>query len=181
MTKVDGKHESLIALERWADIPGFGGMYQASDLGRIRSTGSKTQWSRWKGYQGRVLSQNGRRYKQVSLQVGTGERNYHVHALVALAFLGPRPDGMQVCHCDGNMHNNRADNLRYDTVAENHRDKRAHGSVLIGSGHPNTRLTPDGEALIVTSDRSINSLSKELGVSRELVRSVRRRHAGVEP
>lgn len=39
-----------------------------------------------------------------------------VHILVAEAFLGPRPGGMEECrHLDGDKLNNRADNLRWGT------------------------------------------------------------------
>lgn len=175
MTKVDGKQELLTAAEQWLDIPGFDGMYQASDLGRIRSTRSKTQWSRWKNYAGQVLKQNGRRYLQVSLQRDATERNYHVHGLVALAFHGECPAGMQVCHGDGNRLNNAATNLRYDSVAANHGDKRKHGTVLSGHRHPNSRLTEEGEALIVVEAGSISAIARKYGVSRDLVRSIKQR------
>ncbi len=42
-----------------------------------------------------------------------------VHALVALAFIGPRPDGYDVMHIDGTRTNNAVGNLRYGTRSEN--------------------------------------------------------------
>lgn len=42
-----------------------------------------------------------------------------VHILVAELFIGPRPEGMLVCHIDDDETNNRADNLKYGTHREN--------------------------------------------------------------
>lgn len=47
-----------------------------------------------------------------------------VHRLVLDAFVGPRPSGMQACHYpDFDKGNNRLENLRWDTHAENERDE----------------------------------------------------------
>lgn len=53
-----------------------------------------------------------------------------VHRIMMLAFVGPRPDGMQVCHWDGVRSNNRLDNLRYDTSLANSKDKIRHGTDM---------------------------------------------------
>lgn len=59
-----------------------------------------------------------------------------------LAFVGPCPDGMEVCHNDGNPENNRVENLRYGTRSDNMRDKRKHGTCYNSNktrckqGHP---------------------------------------------
>lgn len=51
----------------------------------------------------------------------------YAHVAVALAWVGPKPDGMEVCHGDGDPANNRADNLRWDTRAANIEDAFRHG------------------------------------------------------
>lgn len=78
----------------------------------------------------------------------------YVHQLVAEEFIGPRPDGMKVCHNDGDHGNNAVSNLRYDTQAENIRDQVRHGvhrnsrKTSCVHGHPfdeaNTWRSPDG-------------------------------------
>jgi hypothetical protein len=63
------------------------------------------------------------------------------HHLVLEAFVGPRPDGMQCCHGDGNRQNNSPGNLRWDTPLANSRDKQKHGTQCHGSGHGGAKLS----------------------------------------
>lgn len=64
-----------------------------------------------------ALSTNGKwGYLKVKL---TGGKTYKVHVLVALVFIGPRPEGMQVNHIDGCKANNADMNLEYCTRSEN--------------------------------------------------------------
>lgn len=110
--------------EIWKDIPGFEGKYQASSHGRIRSVDHRvrvvargteaTRLSR-----GCVLRPGRSRDGHVSVVLGRGYGSMLVHTAVALAFLGPRPEGLDVCHNDGNPENNHPDNLRYDTRTDN--------------------------------------------------------------
>lgn len=59
-------------------------------------------------------------YIAVALYVGDGTRRHvNLHALVAEAFLGPRPERMTVNHKDGVKTNNAAINLEYATYKEN--------------------------------------------------------------
>lgn len=111
--------------EIWKDIPGYKGRYQASTKGRIRSVDHRvrvvahgTEATRF--VRGRVL-RPGQYCKSghVSVVLGHGAKGSPVHQLVALTFLGPVPDGCEVCHNDGNPRNNAVENLRYDTRTEN--------------------------------------------------------------
>ncbi|MDX3713446.1 HNH endonuclease signature motif containing protein [Streptomyces europaeiscabiei] len=58
-----------------------------------------------------------------------------MHQIVAAAFLGPRPDGHDVRHLDGNPLNSALSNLSYGTRSENELDKARHGT------NPNARKT----------------------------------------
>jgi hypothetical protein len=55
-----------------------------------------------------------------------GEKQWQVHRLVALAFLGPPPPCTIVCHNDGCPVNNRLENLRYDSHSANQYDRAMH-------------------------------------------------------
>ncbi|MDA5386973.1 NUMOD4 motif-containing HNH endonuclease [Loigolactobacillus backii] len=108
-------------MEKWKDIPGYEGRYQASDLGRIRSLDRVQQTKKGsRHYKGKLLRPG--RYSKaghVSVVLGHGENGKPVHRLVTLAFLGPRPEGADICHNNGDPTDNRLVNLRYDSRTEN--------------------------------------------------------------
>lgn len=88
-----------------------------------------TTIGRRKAYLGVSLRRDGRTFRA------------SVHALVAEAFLGPCPEGEEVCHGDGNGRNNRLTNLRYGTRAANEADKDGHGTHQRGQQNPSANLT----------------------------------------
>ena len=55
-------------------------------------------------------------------------KQYRIHRLVLETFVGPCPKGMVACHNNGNCQDNRLSNLRWDTISNNHLDKRKHGT-----------------------------------------------------
>ena len=119
--------------EEWRPV-GEHDTYEVSSLGNVRSWA--VRGSRTGGLSETPVNlshlDNGHGYLQVSL--GRNKKRY-IHDLVAKAFIGPKPDGLQVCHNDGDRSNNRASNLRYDTRSENQRDAVRHGT------HNRARLT----------------------------------------
>jgi hypothetical protein len=98
--------------EIWKDIPGYEGCYQASDLGRIRSI-------RFNKDKKLKPSIDGGGYFQLGISKNKQRYCFKVHTLVALTFIGPRPDGLIIDHIDGNKKNNKSDNLQYITSRQN--------------------------------------------------------------
>lgn len=125
----------LLPGEIWKDIPGYVGQYQASSLGQIRSLDRYVQYRRGKTvyqvfYPGKLLKQcttRTRRYLKVTLGKTDDQE---VHVIVAAAFHGPCPVGCEVLHINGNLHDNRPENLRYGTHAENMHDIYAQGGKI---------------------------------------------------
>lgn len=110
-------------VEEWRAIPGYEQTYEASSLGRIKSLPRNTTRG---GLRSVTIGKRG--YPVVGLTQDGVQKTHEVHRLVALAFLGARPDGMEVRHADGNRRNAAAANLAYGTRSENVSDKRAHGT-----------------------------------------------------
>lgn len=103
--------------ETWRRHPVFS-RYEVSDHGRVRNA------------QGHVMRmfRNRAGYLSIGLRNGPGRSvTALVHQLVARAFIGLCPDGMEVLHGDGDPSNNRLGNLRYGTRSENVRDAVRHG------------------------------------------------------
>lgn len=109
-----------MSAEKWRPIPGCPG-YEASDQGRIRSSrGGLTRLLKpW-------VSGNG--YLYITIRRAGAKRHRSVHSLVALAFHGPRPDGLEVRHLNGTNTDCRATNLQYGTPSENRYDSVRHGT-----------------------------------------------------
>ncbi|WP_084501480.1 NUMOD4 motif-containing HNH endonuclease [Nocardia xishanensis] len=135
----------MVDVERWSDIPGYEGYYQASDQGRIKSL--RRTILRANGIpqtvKERILRPGRLSSGHLHVALNAPDKSIktrRVHQLVMLAFVGPTPEGLEICHNDGNHENNRLDNLRFDTHAENMRDVIRHG----GNAYTRRTMCPNG-------------------------------------
>lgn len=119
-------------MQQWRDISGFEGLYQISNIGEVMSLGRlNLRGSRLKVKTLKpILGSNG--YCNVKLWKDGKPSTHHIHHLVAAHFIGPRPEGMDVCHNDGIRTNNVETNLRYDTHLGNMADRVKHGTLNVG-------------------------------------------------
>lgn len=101
--------------EKWRDIAGYEGLYQISNLGRVKSLNYARQHkSSIKSLQ---VKSNG--YVKVDLKHNGKLSSMNVHRLVAKAFIPNPGNKSDVNHIDGNKENNRLDNLEWATRSEN--------------------------------------------------------------
>lgn len=118
-------------MEERRPIPGYEGIYEASSLGRIRTSEGKKTWSTrfncWRIWNQRILKPKvqtpagrTRSDERVTLYKNGKQQTCLVARLVAMAFYGEH-DRLTVNHIDGNSMNNRADNLEWVTSVENTR------------------------------------------------------------
>lgn len=120
------------ASERWLPALGYEGWYEVSDLGRVRSVDRVIpvgREGRTRRYVGRILKPyaeaDGRR--RVNLH-RAGSASRAVSVMVLETFEGPRPEGFECCHYDGDASNDRLENLRWDTTSANKHDSVRHGT-----------------------------------------------------
>lgn len=111
--------------EIWEDIPGYEGLYQVSNHGRVKclpkvwfsGMGNNIKRSLPERIKGVRSTGNG--YNQTTLHKDGVAINYTIHRLVAQSFI-PNPDNKpQINHKDGNKKNNHVSNLEWCTSAEN--------------------------------------------------------------
>jgi hypothetical protein len=105
--------------EIWKDIPEYEGLYQVSSFGNVRSFNGR--WSK----ELTILKQktnNKTGYRFLTLCKNKKQKTITIHQLVAMGFLGHKPDRYNVVinHIDNNRLNNNVSNLelvsnRYNT------------------------------------------------------------------
>ena len=127
--------ENNYSNEEWRNIPGFDGMYEVSNCGRVRSNRNPKK-------RGFIMTaavteeENGYKNVHISLCVSGRKKQYRLSRLVWEAFKVAIPQGYHVDHIDNNQLNNRLDNLQLLTLADNNRkrwkdnpDLKSHGGV----------------------------------------------------
>ena len=133
--------------EQWRSVKGFEGRYEISSLGRVKSL-ERVEVNK-NGVEFNVperimkIGYDGNKYKSVGLSLNGTKKGFLVHVLIAVAFLGHKPDGTnKVCvdHIDNIKDNTYLSNLRLTTNRENSsKDKSGGTSEYIGVSYDNVR------------------------------------------
>lgn len=154
-------------MERWKDIRGYEGIYQISNMGRVKSVERKVWYKA--GYERsipeRILrltphSKSERDwYYVVTLSKSGRAKQYFVHRLVAEHFSMAIPGKDFVNHIDGDKHNNVASNLEWVTSQEN----KIH-AVYSGLDTPNFGIIPVFCKTNMTIYPSVSAAARELNL-----------------
>lgn len=108
--------------EEWKDVEGYEGIYQVSNLGRLKSLERIVHSKKWDRREPlKILSppklKNG--YLLATLRKEGKSEKVLLHRLIAKAFI-PNPNNLpQINHIDGNKQNNNISNLEWVTAQEN--------------------------------------------------------------
>lgn len=110
--------------EIWKDIEGYEGLYQISNLGRVKSLKRYSKYKNSKRFINEKIiklqkSKNG--YLRVELCKNNIKKKYLIHRLVGYAFLNNYDNNLEINHKDGNKQNNNVENLEWITRSENER------------------------------------------------------------
>lgn len=150
----------------WTNVPGWPGIRVSAD-GQVR------------GLSGRVLKPTVADSGHLHVLIRIGGRNsparkLRVHHAVLLAFVGPRPEGMEGRHLNDIASDNRLANLAWGTRRENADDAERNGRRQHGESKHSARLTSAQAAAIRSDPRSSRKVGHDYGVSHTTVLEIRR-------
>lgn len=165
--------------EIWKDIPNYVGLYQASNLGRIKSL-SRVEVRKDNSpnpIKERILKQSisTTGYFFLNLSNKRVIKSYKVHRLIALTFLPLLDTKNDVNHIDGNKLNNNVKNLEWVTRSENSKHAYSLGlkRPLSGELNPKSKITnkqaSDIRIKYIPYVYTIGKLSMEYGIDASII------------
>jgi hypothetical protein len=165
--------------ERWLPVPGYEGLYDVSDRGRVRSLDRVVIRSdgRRRTISARVLGYHvgNRGYPVVMLARDGGVVRRHVHILVLGAFAGPCPPGQEARHGPAGKLDASLANLCWGTRSANQMDRVRDGTSNRGERQGRAKLTWPAVAEIrarVAAGEPKMHLAREFGVSPRNIRNI---------
>ena len=145
--------------EEWRDIEGYSGLYQVSNLGRVKSLNyNRTGLEK-------ILKpiKDGKKYLCVNLCKQGKQKHHKVHRLVGQAFIDNPNNYPQLNHIDEDKTNNQITNLEWCTAAYNNnygtRTKRSAASRINHPKHSKQVLCVETSVVYL----STNEVERQLG------------------
>ena len=154
--------------EYWKDIPNYEGLYQVSNLGRVKrifvNDKTRNQYSYNKEEIILKPQQNGNRYLWNKIYKNKKPKKYYIHHLIGNAFLPKQENETEINHKDKNKQNNAVSNLEWCT--HKHNMEHGKGTFII--------YVPKSTELIIF--KSINDCAKYLNIDARHIRKYRKGH-----
>lgn len=130
--------------EIWKPVVGYEGLYEVSDMGRVRTLLVKTRCRNDGGILNQQKATNG--YRLVCLTKDGRDSARSVHRIVASAFCKNDANKPTVNHINGDRKDNRLENLEWATMLEQSADARRRNGIWCAHGD-------DHESSVLTSNR----------------------------
>lgn len=167
-------------MEEWKPITGYEGLYEVSNLARIKSLArfSISRDGRKPRFMNEMIMKPGLNSKKYYITVlrkdGIG-KCILVHRIMAIEFL-PNPEKKEcINHKDGNRSNNSLENLEWCTQGENQKHAYATGLASRNRKRPNKVLYPDVIKAIQESNLHYKELCKIYNIHSSTVFNARRK------
>lgn len=166
--------------EIWKDIVGWEGLYQVSNLGRIKSLSRVVKVVGHNHSEARisekilksVIRKLG--YEMVTICKVNIHKHKQVHRVVAEVFI-PNPDNKpNINHIDCNPLNNKVENLEWCTQKENREHAKKMGRVPWGQSHFKAKITQDDAIAIKNSAERTSILANQYGISMSSIGDIRK-------
>jgi len=161
--------------DEWRVVPGWPD-YAVNQLGQVKRVTAGAGRAR----QGALLRwrwSTGVGYPSVSLAKNSRAKHWFVHRLVALAFIGPCPDGQEVNHKNGDKSDPRLENLEYVSRSANLRHAFASG-LKDARGEKNARARLCAEDVVAIRVEYTGAygqcaaLARKFGVSHSAIQDI---------
>lgn len=168
-------------MEIWKDIEGYEGLYQVSNLGRVRGIEKlvRSKHSSIKTVKARLLNLSSYKvgYQYITLSSGGFRRKHKIHRLVATAFIPNTQNKREVNHINGIKFDNRHDNLEWCTSSENQKHAYRIGLQVcmnylrVGANNPNSRRVDmfSQSGILIRKYDSMASAARELKVTKSCI------------
>ena len=170
--------------EIWKDIPGYEGLYQASNLGRIKSLERfKKNYSKLQKVESKIITQqlNWKGYCVATLSKNSKTFRTNVHIFIAKTFIDNPENKKTVNHKNGIKTDNYIENLEWNTHSENHKHAFKTGlrnaSIPYSKAgkpekYPNSKTIYqyDLQGNFIKEWVSVQKISKQLGLLEKSIR-----------
>lgn len=171
-------------MEIWIEVKGYEGLYEVSNLARIKSLKKK----KWNGFdyqevQEKIMSPktNRKGYKQLCFTVKSKSKTVSLHRIVAQAFID-NPDNLPiVLHIDDNPSNCLPENLKWGTQRDNMIDSAMKGRKPRGETSTKSKLTEiqvrEIRKRLEDENISCYKVAKYFKVSQNCIWNIKRRNS----